>query len=98
MKRADKQTLQLCAEKLMFRLSDEELNDLLSEFNEVIEQMEVIATIDGVDDASPMSFPFDVTSSCLREDVANTPISKDEALKNCKDVVKGNVRVPRVVK
>ena len=98
MKRADKQTLQLCAEKLMFRLSDEELNDLLSEFNEVIEQMEVIATIDGVDDASPMSFPFDVTSSYLREDVANTPISKDEALKNCKDVVKGNVRVPRVVK
>lgn len=98
MKRADKQTLQLCAEKLMFRLSDEELNDLLSEFNAVIEQMEVIATIDGVDDASPMSFPFDVTSSYLREDVANTPISKDEALKNCKDVVTGNVRVPRVVK
>ena len=98
MKKITKELLQESANKLMFDMSDEQYNKLLSEFDVILTQMDLIGEIDGVDDATPMIFPFDVTTTFLREDVAEEPLDRDEALRNAKDVVDGQIRLPRVVK
>ena len=98
MKEVNKETLITAAHKLMFDMSDEQYNNLLAEFDVIISQMNLIGDIEGVDEAIPMTFPFDVTNTYLREDVASAPLNKDEALRNAKDVVDGQIRLPRVVK
>lgn len=98
MKNINKETLKMAANKLMFDMSEEQYNHLLNEFDVIVSQMNLIGKIEGVDNATPMTFPFDVTSTKLREDVATTPLDRDVALKNAKDVVDGQIRLPRVVK
>ena len=98
MKKVTKEVLQESANRIMIRLTDEELNNLLSDFDNIISQMELISNIPGVDDVEPMTFPFDVTSNYLREDEIDKPLSKEEALKNAQDVINGQIRLPKVVK
>ena len=98
MKEVNKETLKTAANKLMFDMSDEQYDNLLNEFDVILKQMELIGDIEGVDDASPMTFPFDVTSTYLREDKATAPEDRDVVLRNAKDVVDGQIRLPRVVK
>ena len=98
MKSINKETLKTAANKLMFEMSEEQYNNLLNEFGIITTQMELIGKIEGVDNATPMTFPFDVTSTYLRKDEATEPLDRDVALKNAKDVVDGQIRLPRVVK
>lgn len=98
MKNINKETLKTAANKLMFDMSEEQYNHLLDEFDVIVSQMNLIGKIEGVDNATPMTFPFDVTSTQLREDIATTPLDREIALKNAKDVVDGQIRLPRVVK
>lgn len=97
MKKVTKEVLQESAQKLMFTLTDEELEKLVKEFEIIQKQMELIGEIPGVDETEPMTFPFDVTTSNMREDVAKDTSSKDELLKNASDVVDGQIRLPKVV-
>lgn len=98
MKEVSKEVLKNAANKLMFDLTDEQYDNLLAEFNVIISQMNIIGDIKGVDEATPMTFPFDVTNSYLRDDVPTAPLKKEEALRNAKDVVDDQIRLPRVVK
>ena len=109
MKNVNKETLKTAANKLMFDMSEEQYDNLLNEFDVIISQMNLIGDIEGsqmnligdiegVDEVEPMTFPFDVTTTYLREDVSSKPLSREEALKNAKDVVDGQIRLPRVVK
>ena len=98
MKNINKETLKMAANKLMFDMSEEQYNHLLNEFDVIVSQMNLIGKIEGVDNATPMTFPFDVTSTKLREDIATAPLERDVALRNAKDVVDGQIRLPRVVK
>ena len=97
MKEITKEGLKECANKLMFELSEEQLDTLYEEFSIICEQMSLIADIPGVDEAKPMTFPFDVTNTYLRDDKAGKPIERDEVLRNAKDVVDGQIRLPKVV-
>ena len=97
MKQITKEGLRECANKLMFELSDEQVDRLYNEFSIIIEQMSLIGEIPGVDEAAPMTFPFDVTNTFLREDVAAKPLDREDALRNAKDVVDGQIRLPKVV-
>lgn len=97
MKEVNASVLQEAANKLMFSLNDNEINRLMKEFKTIIKQMDLIGKIDGVDNAEPMTFPFDVTNNALREDCATKPLVREEALKNAKDVVDGQIRLPKVV-
>lgn len=89
--------LKEAAKKLMFDMSDEQYQTLLEEFAIITKQMEMISTIPGVDDAEPMTFPFDCVTSFLREDVPSEPMDIDVALKNAHNVVDGQIRLPKVV-
>ncbi len=97
MKEVNKEVLKESAHKLLFDMKEEEYDTLLHEFDIVLKQMKAISEIAGVDEATPMTFPFDVSTSYLREDVPVEPLSVDEALKNAHDVIDGQIRLPKVV-
>ena len=97
MRKITKETLQEAATKLMFTLTEEELDTLVKEFDIIVKQMELIGEIPGVDNVEPMTFPFECSVDYLREDVATEPVDRDEILKNAKDVVDGQIRLPKVV-
>ena len=97
MKTVDKTLLKEAANKLLFDMDDSQYETLLEEFSVVLKQMELISEIEGVDEAKPMVFPFEVSTDYLREDVASEPTNRDEILKNASDVVDGQIRLPKVV-
>ncbi len=97
MKKVDKLMLHDIANKLMFDMEDEQYNTLMEEFSVVLKQMELISEIPGVDEAEPMTFPYQISATYLREDIAVKPLTKEEALKNANDVVNGQIRLPKVV-
>lgn len=97
MKKVNKEILKDAAERLMFRMSDSELDTLEKEFDIILKQMELIGNIEGVNSLEPMTFPFDVTNDFLREDDPTTPISKEEALKNANSKKDGQIKLPKVV-
>lgn len=98
MKKVTKEVLQESANKLLINLNDKELETLLIDFDIIISQMKLISDIPGVDDVEPMTFPFEITDDYLREDIPETPLDKDEVLKNAHDIVDGQIRLPKVVK
>ena len=96
MKEVNREVLKDAALRLMFDMSDEQYETLEKEFEIIIKQMSLIGEIDGVD-VEPMTFPFNVTTDYLREDVAETPLTKEEVLSNAKDVLDGQIKLPKVV-
>ncbi|MDD2434547.1 MAG: Asp-tRNA(Asn)/Glu-tRNA(Gln) amidotransferase GatCAB subunit C [Bacilli bacterium] len=97
MKNVDMPLLKQVANNLMFDMKENEYFTLLEEFDIIIRQMELISEIPGVDEVSPMTFPFDVTTDFLREDIPTTPVPQEVALKNAGHVVDGQIRLPKVV-
>ncbi len=93
----EKELLEKYAEKLMFRMSDEEYNTLQNEFDIILKQMDLIGNIDGINEVEPMIFPFVTYEAELREDIIEDSLSVDEVLSNTKHQVRDQVKVPKVV-
>ena len=70
---------------------------LLNEFDIIVKQMNVIGENKKIDEYAPMTFPFDVYVTYLREDIAATPLSRDEALRNAQHKAGGQIKLPKVV-
>ena len=85
------------AHDIMFDLSDEEVSQLQDEFKELLQQISLLEEIntDGVEE---MIYPFEASTSYLREDSVDHVISQEEALSNVKSVKAGHIHVPKVVK
>ena len=92
-----KEKLKSYAGKLMFDMNDEEYDTLMDEFDVILKQMDLISKIDGIEDVKPMTFPYDIYVSKLREDVAYECLTTEEALSNSDEVKNNQVRVPKVV-
>ena len=97
MTKYDIELLKKCANNLMFDMSNEQYEVLLKEFDIITKQMNVLGEIEGINDVEPMTFPFDVSTTLLREDIEGECLSKEEVLKNAKDVVDGQIKLPKVV-
>lgn len=93
----DLEILKKCANNLMFDMSEEQYQLLLKEFEVITKQMELLGEIDGLSEVEPMTFPFDVFTSYLREDIEGECLTKEEVLMNAKDVVDGQIKLPKVV-
>ncbi len=93
----DLDTLKKCAHNLMFDMTDEQYEVLLNEFVVIDKQMSLLGKIDGLNEVEPMTFPFDVTTDELREDVAGACLNKEDVLRNAKDTEQGQIRIPKVV-
>ena len=57
----------------------------------------VAAKIEGLENVEPMTFPFECSTDYLREDVAEEPLPRDEALGNAGSKSDGQIKLPKVV-
>lgn len=95
----DRKKIESYAEKLMFKMKENELDTLESEFDTILKQMKLIEDLKGIDNVEPMTFPFITYEANLREDKEDVEgsLSVDEVLANTKHVVNDQVKVPKVV-
>ena len=93
----EKEKLQMYAEKLFFRMNDEEYATLQQEFDVILKQMDIIDKIEGINNVEPMTFPFEKEGTVFREDIDNDNLKPEEVVKNTKDVYFEQVKVPKVV-
>lgn len=94
-----KEKLEELARKLMFEMEEDEYKTLLSEFDVILKQMDLIDKISDIDTVSPMTYPFDLEldDTYLREDIPSNEICFDDMKVNVKDYDSGMVKVPKVV-
>jgi len=97
MKQITIEVLHDAAGRLLFDMSDEQYQTLFEEFKVLTKQMETIGKIEGLDNYPPMTFPFDCSVDYLREDVAETPLPREAALKNAGSVLDNEIKLPKVV-
>jgi len=97
MKEVTLEGLKELANRLLFDMSDSEYKTLLEEFKTVVKQMEVISLDKTIDSYEPMSFPFPCEVTNLREDIPTASLDRNEALKNAKNKLAGQIKLPKVV-
>lgn len=97
MKKITREVLTDAANRLLFTMSDEQYATLEDEFKTLIEQMNKIGDIKGLDSYEPMTFPFDCETSFLREDEPIEPLDRDVALKNAGNKQDNQIKLPKVV-
>lgn len=88
--------LKAIALKTMFRLTDEEMPDMLKEYDVFMHHVQALEAIN-TDGVEPLCFPYELETTFLREDEANDVVAVDELLSNGPDVVENQIRVPKVV-
>ena len=84
------------AHKLMFDMNDFEYETLLKEFDVVLKQMDIISKFDNIDKIEPMVLPFPIEVK-LRSDDLIEVLTREDVLKNAKEIENDQVKVPRVV-
>jgi len=94
-----KDKLEMYAKKLMFEMNEQEYETLENEFEIILKQMDLIASIKDIDKVGPMTFPFELEldDNYLREDVSSNEICFDDMRVNVKDYEDNRVKVPKVV-
>lgn len=97
MKTITMDVLKDAANRLLFDLNDEQYKTLYEEFLTLQKQMEKIGKIQGLDQYEPMTFPFECSTSYLREDEPVEPLTQKEALQNAGSVKDNQIKLPKVV-
>ena len=92
-----KEKLKDYAGKLMFDMDDAGYDRTLEEFETVEKHMAFIGEIEGIDSVEPMTFPFKLKDVKLREDVATSTLTTEDAVKNAKETIYDEIKVPKVV-
>jgi aspartyl-tRNA(Asn)/glutamyl-tRNA(Gln) amidotransferase subunit C len=85
------------ADKLLIGLSPEENEMVLSEFDEIDANIDLINEIDGISDVEPMTHCLDDFVYELREDVAVEGLPIEDILANSDDTEDREIVVPKVV-
>lgn len=97
MKEYNIDVLKDAANRLLLDMSESEYKTLLSEFDIVTKQMKPLGDNKELDKIEPMVYPFVVFTTEMREDVAEQPLTREEALKNSQRKVGGQIKLPKVV-
>ena len=97
MQKITRDNIQDYALKLMFKMKEEEFSAFEKEFETILKHMDLITQIDGIEKVEPMTFPFKNKDVKLRSDIASSTLTNEEALKNAKETVYGEVKVPKIV-
>ena len=93
----DKAKVQELANDLMFSVNDDEIKDIINEFESLDKMISFFDSIN-TDKVEEMVYPLDVETTYLREDKEDNKISQEEALANVKKTKQGHILVPKVVK
>ena len=97
MNKITRDNIQDYALKLMFKMKDEEFDTFEKEFETILKHMDLIGQIDGIEKVEPMTFPFRNDNVTLREDIVTSTLTTEDAVKNAKETVYDEVKVPKVV-
>ena len=92
-----KENLKDYAAKLMFRMKDDEFEAFEKEFETILKQMDLIGQIESIENVEPQVFPFKLNDVKLREDTINSTLTTEDAVKNAKETIYDEVKVPKVV-
>lgn len=82
--------------KTMFNISDEEMPELIEEYDIFMNHVAVLEKID-TKGKEPLAYPYEIETSFLREDEPVDVISREDVLKNAKSVQDNQIKVPKVV-
>ncbi len=82
---------------LKFDMDEKQYQTLQDEFDIMLRQMEAINKTVDTTNVEPMSFPFDVCFSYLRDDEIVEESPRDEILRNANKVVEGQIQIHKVV-
>ena len=93
----DKAKVQELANDLMFSVNDDEIKDIIKEFESLDKMISFFDSIN-TDNVEEMVYPLDVETTYLREDKEDHKISQEDALANVKKTKQGHILVPKVVK
>lgn len=85
------------ADKLLIGLTDEEIETVLNEFEEIDKNINLINEIKGIEEVEPMTHCLDDFIYELREDNIEESIQIEELLQNCDLKTDREVEVPKVV-
>ena len=97
MQKITRENIQEYANKLMFKMKDNEFEAFEKEFETILKQMDLIGEIEGIENVEPMTFPFKLKDVKLREDVATSTLTTEDAVKNAKETIYDEIKVPKVV-
>ena len=92
-----KEMVEEYADKLLIGLTEEESDMVLSEFDAIDKNIDIINTIPSIDQVEPMSFCLDAFAVDLREDEIEKSIKIEELLQNCDEVNDREIEVTKVV-
>lgn len=90
-----KKEVEKIAELALLKFSDEELDNLTPQMNEILSFMEKLNEID-TEKVKPLSHPVEQVN-VFRNDNLKTSISTEEALKNALDKDENHFRIPKVI-
>ena len=96
-KKFTKELVDDLADKLLIGLSPEENEMVLSEFDEIDANIDLINEIDGISEVEPMTHCLDDFVYELREDVAVEGLPIEDILANSDDTEDREIVVPKVV-
>ena len=85
------------ADKLLIGLTEDEINLVLSEFDVIDKNIDLINAIPNIEEVECMTHALDDFECELREDVAEESPSIEELLANCDKKDGREVEVPKVV-
>ena len=97
MARFTKEMVDSYADKLLIGLTPEENKMVLDEFEVIDNDIDVINTINNIQNVEPMTHALDNFKYELREDIADKSPSVDELLRNAKKTIGSEIEVPKVV-
>ena len=93
----NREYFQKLANQLMFNLSNEEADELVSEFGTLEQQFALMEEIN-TDGVAEMIYPFEEPTTYIRHDEPNHVISQDDAMRNVTKKLEGHFVLPKVVK
>lgn len=97
MKKITRENIQDYALKLMFKMKEEEFDTFEKEFETILKHMDLIGKIDKIEKVEPLVFPFKNNDVRLRNDVANSTLTTEDAVSNAKETIYDEVKVPKIV-
>lgn len=86
------------ANDLFLEMSEEEYVKLLDDFTYLGEQAQFLENLPNIDEEEPLVYPFECTTTYLREDIEQQTPSQSEILSNAAQTSDGFVVLPKVVK
>ena len=85
------------ADKLLIGLTSEENKMVLDEFEVIDKDIDIINTIDNINNVEPMTYALDNFDCKLRSDIAEESPKVEELLRNAKKTMGSEIEVPKVV-